>query len=276
MHWEVGMLQWRREGFITTIETETKWLPFCRQHFQIHYEMFELRLEFHWSFFLRVQLTISQHWFRYCFNPEQATSHYPNQWWPFQWRILYASSSLSELSSASASVLTCRIGSPILASMYMYLQYSAMENADFICVIYNVTYICIKDILLSFSACCWTLHQVLRNQCKSFDKCGRSFLHSCQGHQGKDGQKTGGFAVHMSTGYWGILWGLIDLVHKSHNAHVPYFTRHHSEQKCAHFCSEWCIVRYGTGALWDLCNRSVRPYGVTDHCQHWLWWWLVA
>ena len=26
---------------------------------------------------------------------------------------------------------------------------------------------------------------------------------------------------------------------------------HHSEQKCAHFCSEWSIVGYGTGALWD-------------------------
>ena len=28
-----------------------------------------------------------------------------------------------------------------------------------------------------------------------------------------------------------------------------YPTMHHSEQKCAHFCSERCIVRYGTGAL---------------------------
>ena len=27
---------------------------------------------------------------------------------------------------------------------------------------------------------------------------------------------------------------------------------HHSEQKCAYFCSEWCIVGYGTGTLWDL------------------------
>ena len=45
----------------------------------------------------------------------------------------------------------------------------------------------------------------------------------------------------------------IDQPHKSHNAPVPYPTMHHSEQKCAHFCSEWCIVGYGTGALWDLC-----------------------
>ena len=32
---------------------------------------------------------------------------------------------------------------------------------------------------------------------------------------------------------------------------------HHSEQKCAHFCSEWCIVGYGTGALWNLWIRSI-------------------
>ena len=31
----------------------------------------------------------------------------------------------------------------------------------------------------------------------------------------------------------------------------------HSEQKCAHFCSEWSIVAYGTGALWDLWNWSI-------------------
>ena len=43
------------------------------------------------------------------------------------------------------------------------------------------------------------------------------------------------------------LWS-IDL-HKIHNATVSYPTMHHSEQKCAHFCSEWCIVRYGTDAV---------------------------
>ena len=48
----------------------------------------------------------------------------------------------------------------------------------------------------------------------------------------------------------------IDQFYKSHNAPAPYPTMHHSEQKCTHFCSEWCIVGYGTGALWDLCNRS--------------------
>ena len=50
----------------------------------------------------------------------------------------------------------------------------------------------------------------------------------------------------------------MDQFHKSHNAPVPYPTMHHSEQKCAHFCSEWCIVGYGTGALCDLWIRSIK------------------
>ena len=44
---------------------------------------------------------------------------------------------------------------------------------------------------------------------------------------------------------------------KSHNALFPYPTMYNSEQKCAHFCSEWCIVGYGTGALWGLWMRSL-------------------
>ena len=50
---------------------------------------------------------------------------------------------------------------------------------------------------------------------------------------------------------------LIDLIYKSQNASVPYPTMLHSEQKCAHFCSEWSIVGYGIGAFWDLWNWSI-------------------
>ena len=52
-------------------------------------------------------------------------------------------------------------------------------------------------------------------------------------------------------------------IHKSHNASLSYPTMHHSEQKCTHFCYDWCIVVYGTGAtflfwmvhcgIWDRC-----------------------
>ena len=45
-------------------------------------KMQEFRLKFHWSLFLKVQLTIFHHWFRQWLGGEQATSHYLNQWWP--------------------------------------------------------------------------------------------------------------------------------------------------------------------------------------------------
>ena len=56
----------------------------------------------------------------------------------------------------------------------------------------------------------------------------------------------------------------IDPIHKSHNAPVPYPTMLRSEQKCAHFCSEWDGVGYGIGAIWDLLNWSFRK---TTSCQ---------
>ena len=59
-------------------------------------KIFEFRWKFHWSLFLRVQLTIFQHWFRYWLGAVQATSHYLNQWWLVYWRI-YASLGLNEL-----------------------------------------------------------------------------------------------------------------------------------------------------------------------------------
>ena len=61
----------------------------------------------------------------------------------------------------------------------------------------------------------------------------------------------------------------IDRFHISQNAPVPYPTLFHSEQKCAHFCSEWSIVGYGTGAFWDLWIRSIAPVPVK---QPWMIW----
>ena len=54
-------------------------------------------------------------------------------------------------------------------------------------------------------------------------------------------------------------WSWTDITSETRSTHpkmdlshpVTYFTIHHSEQKSAHFCSEWCIVVYETGALWD-------------------------
>ena len=55
----------------------------------LYMKMLKFWLKFHWSLFLRVQLTIFQHWFRY----------YLNQWWLVYWRI-YASLGLNELREA--------------------------------------------------------------------------------------------------------------------------------------------------------------------------------
>ena len=48
----------------------------------------------------------------------------------------------------------------------------------------------------------------------------------------------------------------LDQSHKSHNPSVPYPKMHFSEQKCSHFCSEWGIMGYGPGALWDMWDWS--------------------
>ena len=43
---------------------------------------FVVWFEYHRSLFLRAQLTISQHWFRWWLRTKQATSHYLSQCWP--------------------------------------------------------------------------------------------------------------------------------------------------------------------------------------------------
>ena len=59
-------------------------------------KMLEVWLNFHWNSLLRVQLTIFQHWFRKWLGADEATSHYPNQWW-LDYRRIYAALGLSEL-----------------------------------------------------------------------------------------------------------------------------------------------------------------------------------
>ena len=65
------------------------------------------------------------------------------------------------------------------------------------------------------------------------------------------------FFLFVAVWHWSI-----DQCHKSQNGPVPYPTMLHSVQKCAHFCSEWHIVGYGTSVLLDL-----YPY----HLE--LFWW---
>ena len=58
-------------------------------------KIYEFRLKFHWNFFLRVQLTIFHHWFRWMLDTVQVTSHCLSQWWLVYWCI-YASLGLNE------------------------------------------------------------------------------------------------------------------------------------------------------------------------------------
>ena len=43
-------------------------------------KMYEVRRKFHWSLFLKGQLTILQHWFKWWLGATRATSRYLNQW----------------------------------------------------------------------------------------------------------------------------------------------------------------------------------------------------
>ena len=51
-----------------------------------------------------------------------------------------------------------------------------------------------------------------------------------------------------------ILYGTVnELIHKSHNTHVPYskihIPKYTTQNRNVHFCSEWCIVGYVTGVM---------------------------
>ena len=86
-NWKI-LTHWGRDKMPAIIQT-----TFSNAFFWM--KMYEFRLTFHWSLFLRVQLTIFHHRFRYWLCAGQATSHYLNQLWLVYWRI-YASLGLSE------------------------------------------------------------------------------------------------------------------------------------------------------------------------------------
>ena len=71
---------------------------------------------------------------------------------------------------------------------------------------------------------------------------------------------------HLST-WWPLTpWPeVIEQYQNSYNALDPYPAIHHSEQKCAHFCSGWWNVGYGSSALWDLWDCSIEPVVVSQY-----------
>ena len=99
------------------------------------------------------------------------------------------------------------------------------------------------------------------------------------------------YSIHLRIVYQFTIIIRIDLIHKSQNAPVPYPTMQHSEQKCAHFCSEWSIMGYGTSSFWDLWIRSIQwllhksqnapvPYPTMQHseqkCAHFCSEWSIV
>ena len=80
--------------------------------------------KFHWSLFLKVQLAITQHWFREWLGAGQATSHCLKQWWQVYWRI-YASLDLNGLTTKT-SVGILNTGTSI--SRVKFLTSSLLRN----------------------------------------------------------------------------------------------------------------------------------------------------
>ena len=102
-------------------------------------KMYEFHLKFHLSLFLRFQLTIFQHWFRYWLGAVQATSHYLNQWWLVYWRI-YASLSLSELGVKSCNhvkICICTTKNYQLNRLY-YLSITLVDSPLYTYVILSL------------------------------------------------------------------------------------------------------------------------------------------
>ena len=73
-------------------------------------KMSELRLIFHWNLFLRLNLTIFQHWFRQWLGADETSSHYLNKWWLVYWRV-YASLGINELKHVWVSLSLTRFKS---------------------------------------------------------------------------------------------------------------------------------------------------------------------
>ena len=61
------------------------------------------------------------------------------------------------------------------------------------------------------------------------------------------------FQIHIGT-----TTRAIDPSHKSRNALGKYPTMHHLvTEMCTLSVTKWCMVGCGTGAIWDLCNKSI-------------------
>ena len=84
-------------------------------------KMFQLWLNFHWTMFLKFQLTINQHWIRQWLGAEQATSHYLKQRWPSL--LTYICVTLPEWVEQSCSIV-------FLENSEIYLHFVGFLNTE--------------------------------------------------------------------------------------------------------------------------------------------------
>ena len=94
-------------------------------------KIYKFQLKFHWSLFLRVQLSIFQHWFRWWLGACQATSHYLNHWCLIYWRI-YASLGLNLLKKADNKIKQILLSCPLFQSFLQIRHVIQLGWLDFV------------------------------------------------------------------------------------------------------------------------------------------------
>ena len=122
------LTQWGRDK-MDAISQTTFWSTFSWM------KRFEFRLKFHWSLFLKVQLTIFQNWFRKWLGAVQTTSHYLNQWWLFYGRI-YASLGLNDLNFYHFTRLCIQFVSKQKLMFYVDVPDNTAPNIRFVSSLY--------------------------------------------------------------------------------------------------------------------------------------------
>ena len=72
-----------------------------------------------------------------------------------------------------------------------------------------------------------------------------------------------GHQHHHDECFWSVYSATaIDQSRKCHNSPTPYPIMHHSEQTCARYCHEWCIVKYRNGQIFgrSICMEGGNPH----------------
>ena len=86
------------------------------------------------------------------------------------------------------------------------------------------------------------------------------------------GERDDGGGIHCCF-LWSMQINICD--YEFHNALDRYPTMHHfATEMCTHkhnSFTEWCIVAYGTGTLWGLCNRSIDNHAIVPVLEEKLW-----